>query len=66
MYRIKNISTGEIIYIDIGAPIPDGWISYPYTIYSSVESAGLRSWLWLIAILIILALALNRGKLWIR
>lgn len=66
MLRIRNVLTGEIAYIGMDEIIPDEWESYPYTIHVTSDSPEWLPWFWLIIILVLSALALNKGKLWTR
>ena len=54
MKRIRNITTGEIAYLDSDViVVPDGWIEDPYTVRTNAEAYP-YSWLWLVLLIALL------------
>jgi hypothetical protein len=50
MSRIINVTTGEVVYINTGDTIPDGWIAADVT-FKSDATANIYSWFWVLIIL---------------
>jgi hypothetical protein len=65
MTRIVNVSTGEIVYIESSATIPDGWIVAPLTLQTSASAQAPSSvWLWIILGLVILGFIVKGKMKW--